>query len=109
MIFTAFLAVFHQRLAVAVVGQKGLFVVVEIEPHGSGTDVLGLIVLIMRYAGAGVQIAPAVSVLVATETVAEHIFSASPALTLIFKSLSTSTISIGNGVPLSFGHSCNSR
>jgi hypothetical protein len=57
----------------------------------------------------GVKVALAVSVLVVTETVTEHVFSASRALTLNFKSLSTSSISIVNGVPLSFGHSRSSR
>src|ERR1700733_161805 len=87
----------------------GLLVVVKIESCESGTDVLGSIALIaMRYAGAGVQLALAVSVLVSAETVMEHFFSASLALTLNFKSLSTSNISIVNGVPLSFGHSHSS-
>ena len=87
-----------------------MFVVVANESRGSGAGILESIASITtRYAGAGVQIAVAVSVLVASETVAEHIFSASRALTLNFKSLSTSRISIGNGVPLSFGHSRNSR
>jgi len=39
--------------AVAVVGYMCLLVVVEIEPCGSGTDVLGLIELIVRCTGAG--------------------------------------------------------
>ena len=94
----------------AVVGCTVSSVVVGIKSCRSGVGILESITLITtRYAGAGVQIAVAVSVLVASETVAEHIFSASRALTLNFKSLSTSRISIGNGVPLSFGHSRNSR
>jgi hypothetical protein len=56
----------------------------------------------------GVEVASAMSVLVVTETVME-LFAASRALTINFKSLSTSNISIGNGVPLSFGHSRSSR
>jgi len=49
--------------AVAVVGYMCLLVVVEIEPCGSGTDVLGLIELIVRCTGAGVKIMLAVAVL----------------------------------------------
>jgi hypothetical protein len=74
----------------------GLCVVVEIESCKSGTDILGLIVLITRYTGVGVKVVSAVSVLVVTETVVEPLFAASRALTLNFKSLSTSNISIRN-------------
>ena len=38
----------------AVVGYTGLFIVVEIESSGSGTDILGSIESIARCAGAGV-------------------------------------------------------
>jgi hypothetical protein len=93
---------------VAVVGYMRLLVVVVMGPCGSGTDVLGLIKLIARCTGVGVRVVSAVSVVV-TETVAERVFSASQALTLNFKSLSTFSISIGNGMPSSFGHSRSSR
>ena len=57
----------------------------------------------------GVKVTSAVSVLVVTETIAEHLFSASRANTFNFKSLNVSNISLGNGMPSSFGHSRSSR
>ena len=71
------------------------------EPCGSGTDVLGLIESITRCTGAGVQIALAVSVL--------ELLSASLAKTFNFISLNVSNISLGNGMPSSFGQSRRSR
>jgi hypothetical protein len=88
----------------------GLFVVVKTESRGSGIDVVsGSIGLIARCDGAGAHIALAVSVLMSPETVAERLLAASRANTFNFKFLSTSSISVGNGVPLSFGHSRSSR
>ena len=72
----------------------GLFVIAKTKSCGFGT---------------GVHIAPAMSVLMSAETVAEHLFSASRANTFNFKSLNVSNISLGNGMPSSFGHSRSSR
>jgi hypothetical protein len=76
------------------VGCTGLFVVAKTKSCGFGT---------------GVHIAPAMFVLMSTETIAEHLFSASRANTFNFKSLNVSNISLGNGMPSSFGHSRSSR
>jgi hypothetical protein len=92
----------------AVVRYMRLLVVVEMKPCRSGMNILSLIESITR-CEAGVQITSAMSVLMPTETVAKHLLLESRTNTFNFKSLDVSSISLGNGMPSSFGHFCSSQ